>query len=122
MHFIGKVAKKSILESFKEELKRTQKERVDRHSFNNAPPPDYSPSDIPAVHNTPTEMEVKNESTDLLFDLLESGDSISTNLYVGKCPLAFPNGSLMQTLRIMNNIVLYLCAKFRLTIANSCNI
>ena len=122
---VGKVAKKSILESFKEELKRTQRERTDRHTFSNAPATDCMSTDAPGSPSIATELEVKNEATELLFDLSECGDSISTNLYVGK----YPNGSLMQTLGIMNNIVMCLyeyylcvCVNIRLTVANSCNI
>ena len=84
------------MESFKEELKRTQKERNDRHTFSSAPPPDHPVSDTPEP-SIATELEIKDEPNELMFDMLEGGDSISTNLYVGKYPLEFHNGSLKRT-------------------------
>ena len=101
----GKESKKSILESFKEELKRSQREREDRHCVKKNEQDAYiPPSDpnldkldsVPIKQEKLTDSDVLKESR---FGSLEAGDPQSTNLYVGKS-----TRSLEKLLRIDTSI------------------
>lgn len=99
---IGKDSKRSILESFKEELKRTQKERDERHTQKSSDqPPAINAPNLPNVLDPNTELEATKE---FLFDLEDSGDPISTNLYVGKYHLLIRSGVLLPTFGILDSL------------------
>ena len=77
-------------------------ERDERHTQKSTDRPP-----VANVHNAPNVLEPSMEletTNELLFDMQDSGDPISTNLYVGKYRLLISSGVLLPTFGILNSL------------------